>query len=118
MKTNDQERVKYDQLILENEELIDGLNHGKRKIAESIYNLEEDFHRGFQELNSLNVDNLRFSGAKTSWLQRNNEEQEQSFRQLLCESNEQIVLAYKKEIKKMEEERETLYKKRRDIPWD
>ncbi|MGM0219308.1 hypothetical protein [Enterococcus sp. AZ126] len=117
-KTNEQERVKYDRLILENEELTDELNNGKRKIEESIYTLEEDFHRGFQELNSLNDENSRFSGSKTGWLQCNNEEQERSFRQLLRESNEQIVLAYKKETKKMDEEREMLYKKRSDVPWD
>ncbi|MGK0551127.1 hypothetical protein ACSFB8_04080 [Enterococcus faecalis] len=117
-KTNEQERVKYDQLILENDELIDELNNGKRKIEESIYTLEADVHRGFQELNRLNDENLRFGGSKTSWLQCNNEEQERAFRQLLRESNEQIALAYKKEAKKMDEERETLYKKRSEIPWD
>ncbi|OJG71822.1 hypothetical protein [Enterococcus quebecensis] len=117
-KMNDQERVKYNRLILENEELTNELNSGKRKIEESIYNLEEDFHRGFQELSSLNDENSRFGGSKTSWLQRNNEEQERAFRQLLRESNEQIALAYKKETKKMDEEREMLYKKRSDIPWD
>lgn len=84
----------------------------------SIFNLEEDLHRCFQELNSLNNENSRFGGSKTIWLQRNNEEQEPSFRQLLRESNEQIALAYKKETKKMDEEREMLYKKRSDIPWD
>lgn len=110
--------MKYDRLILENEELIDELNNGKRKIEESIYSLEEDFHRGFQKLNSLNDETSRFGGSQTSWLLHNNEEQERSFRQLLRESNEQIALAYKKETKKMDEEREMLYKKRSDIPWD
>ncbi|MFD1901460.1 hypothetical protein [Enterococcus termitis] len=117
-KMSDQERVKYDRLILENEQLIDELNNGKRKIEESIYTLEEDLHRSFKELSNLNDENSRFGGFKTSWLQRNNEEQERVFRQLLRESNEQIALAYKKETKKMDEERELLYKKRGDIPWD
>ncbi|MGM0214463.1 hypothetical protein [Enterococcus sp. AZ109] len=117
-KTNDQERAKYDRLILENEQLIDELNNENRKIAESIHSLEEDLHRGFRKLNNLDNQNSRFGGSNTSWLHRNNEEQERAFRQLLRESNERIAAAYKKETKKIDEERELLYKKRSDISWD
>ncbi|MBM5721433.1 hypothetical protein [Listeria ivanovii] len=117
-KSNDYERAKYNQLILENEQQMDELSNGKRKLEESIYNLEVDFRRGFQELNNLNNENARFDSFETNQLKRHNEEQEQSFRQLLRESNDQIVSAYKNETKKMDEEREILYKKRSDIPWD
>ncbi|GGC97728.1 hypothetical protein [Enterococcus wangshanyuanii] len=115
---NEHERTKYNQLIVQKEEQLDELTNNKRKITEAIQNLEEDLHRGFQTVAMLNDEAARFGNTENHQLQRYNEEQERAFHQLLRESNEQIVLAYKKETKKMDEEREMLYKKRSDIPWD
>ncbi|MBC1859366.1 hypothetical protein HBP63_05630 [Listeria welshimeri] len=115
-KINEQERWKCNQLIIENEQQMDELNKAKRKIEETIFNLEEDLRKGFRELNNLNNENLKFESS--NWLENTDEEQERAFRQYLHESNEVIASAYKKEAKKMNEERELLYKKRSDIPWD
>lgn len=114
----EQERDNYNRLISQKEEQLVKLSNEERKIGESLHTLEEDLHRGFQALNGLSVESSRFGGAETTWLQQENEEQERSFRQLLCESDEHITSAYKKETRKMDDERETLYTKRSEIPWD
>lgn len=117
-KKGEQERDSYNRLISQKEEQLVKLSHEERKIEKSLRTLEEDLHKGFQGLKGLSAEASRFGGPETSWLQQENEEQERSFRQLLCESDEEIASAYKKETRKMDDERETLYTKRSEIPWD
>ncbi|WP_321384683.1 hypothetical protein [uncultured Enterococcus sp.] len=112
------ERAAYDQLILENENQLEYLGDEKRKLEHTIQNLEEDLQLGFQKLASLNNEVSRYGHPNNLAMQQDTEEQEWLFRQLLQESNEQITTAYKNETAKIDEEREILYKERREQSWD
>ncbi|MGX7420715.1 hypothetical protein ACWOFR_18235 [Carnobacterium gallinarum] len=117
-KKNEQDRASYNQLIIQKEDQMDELTIEKRKIGEAIQTLEEDLHRGFQNVAMLNDEAARFGNVENNRLQRHDEEQSRIFRQLLQESNEQIEIGYHVGKKKIGEEREALYKKRGEVPWD
>lgn len=114
-KKNEQERAKYYRLILQKEEQLDELTNTERTITDAMENLEEDLGRGFQTVAMLNDDVTHDGTSKKYEQQRHDDEQEQVFRQLLHESKEQIAAAYRKGTNKVDEERETLYKKRSEL---
>lgn len=120
MKHNehDQERSQYNQLISQKETQIRELGDDKRKIEETIHRLEEDLQRGFHALRMLDDECAANGYPKNLRLQQENDEQHGMFRRQLEESNEEISAVYRNETKKMEQEREELYTKRGEVPWD
>ncbi|MDA9470444.1 hypothetical protein [Enterococcus sp. 5H] len=116
--TNDQERLKYNRLIMEKESTLDDLTRDKRKIEECIFELKDNLHRGFQELNMLNEECVRNGSNENRLMQRHNEEQEHFFQQQLREAEYQIIDDYNAESKSIKDETEVLYKKRSEVPWD
>lgn len=116
--TNDQERLKYNRLITEKENTLGDLNRDKRKIEECISELKENLHRGFQELNMLNKENIRHGGNENKLMQRHNEEQEHFFQKQFRDAEHQIIDNYNAESKLIKDETEGLYKKRSEVPWD
>lgn len=116
--TNEQERERYRQLIAQREIEMDEINAGKQKIEQAITELESDLQRGFQQLVELNNEEARHGNSENLRLLQNNEKQAHFFQQKLQESQDQINSAYNTEAKKLDDERESLYKKRGEIPWD
>ncbi|MFD2305325.1 hypothetical protein [Enterococcus termitis] len=114
----EQEQKVYNQKIRKKENQMDDLANEKRKIESVLSELEADLHRGFRQLSELNEEQARYGNTQNLWELRKNEEQSHIIQQKLQESNEQIALAYKKETKVLDDERETLYKKRSEISWD
>ncbi|MEE9727262.1 hypothetical protein VL806_07875 [Listeria seeligeri] len=109
----DQERAKYTNLILEKERQIDQLDTEKRKMEVNIDQLDDDLHRGYKKLILLNEENLHYDG-----MQEENDDQERQFRFQLQDSREQLTAVYQKALRQADEERESLYEKRRQVPWD
>lgn len=116
--SNDLERAKYDRLILEKETLAEDLKDEGRKMQGSLSDLREDLQRGYRELSMLHEEDIYEGNRESLRLQRENEAQEQLFRHRLEEMDEQISEEYQSEVRKIENEKEELYRKRGDIPWD
>lgn len=116
--TNDQERAAYNQRIVEKENQLDKLKENRNEAEKSIYQLDEDFRIGFQRLKALNDENI--SRVQTGFFQeeQRDDELERRFRQKLQFAQEQFAHVFQKEIHRINDERDELYKQRSEIPWD
>ncbi|WP_260490444.1 hypothetical protein [Listeria innocua] len=116
--TNDRERAAYNQRIMEKESQLDKMKENRKEVENSLYQLDEDFRRGFQQLRMLSDENIR--EVQTGIFQENqrNEELERGFRQKVQVAKEQFSHVFQKEIHRIDDEREELYKQRSEIPWD
>jgi chromosome segregation ATPase len=114
----EQKRENYTQQIIQKENQIDDLTDDKRKLEHVILDLDHDIQRGFQQLGELNQEQARYGGSESLWQLQKNEEQLRLFRQTLQEANEEIISMYQKEVVKLDNEKEKLYKERSEIPWD
>lgn len=116
--TNENERLRYNRLILESENYIDKLCLSKGKLEDTVADLDDEIHAGFQKLSLLIDEQSEYAGSSSILEQQKNDEQKQIFRNLVGEANDEIALAYNKEISNANKKREDLLKKRSDIPWD
>lgn len=116
--TNDRERAAYNQRIMEKESQLDKMKENRKEVENSLYQLDEDFRRGFHQLRMLSDENIR--EVQTGIFQENqrNEELERGFRQKVQVAKEQFSHVFQKEIHRIDDEREELYKQRSEIPWD
>lgn len=116
--TNDRERAAYNQRIMEKESQLDKMKENRKEVENSLYQLDEDFRRGFHQLRMLSDENIR--EVQTGIFQENqrNEELERGFRQKVQVAKEQFLHVFQKEIHRIDDEREELYKQRSEIPWD
>lgn len=117
-KTNDQERAVYNQLIIQKENQIDRLLEDQKEIEKSLYQLDEDFQRGFQQLRCLNENNNGLDKVKYFRAQQWDDDLESRLRRQVQDAQEEFNYVFQKEIHEMDDEREKLYKKRSEIPWD
>ncbi|MTD41845.1 hypothetical protein GIX45_25145 [Erwinia sp. CPCC 100877] len=116
--THEQQQRLYNQEILRKENQKDELINEKRKIENAIFELESDLRLGFQQVTVLNDELFKQGNSMNFRKMQRGEEYLQAFRQQLRASEEQFELAYRKEINRLDDEREALYKKRSEIPWD
>ncbi|MDT0015689.1 hypothetical protein QJV03_00650 [Listeria swaminathanii] len=117
-KTNDQERAVYNQLIIQKENQMDRLLDDQKEIEKSLYQLDEDFQRGFQQLRCLNENNNGLDKVKYFRAQQWDDDLESRLRRQVQDAQEEFNYVFQKEIHEMDDEREKLYKKRSEIPWD
>ncbi|WP_228465555.1 hypothetical protein [Listeria marthii] len=117
-KTNDQERAVYNQLIIQKENQMDRLLDDQKEIEKSLYQLDEDFQRGFQQLRCLNENNNGLDKVKYFRAQQWDDDLESRLRHQVQDAQEEFNYVFQKEIHEMDDEREKLYKKRSEIPWD
>lgn len=115
---NDQERAIYNQLIVQKENQMDVLIENQKKIEKSLYQLDEDFRRGFQQLRFLNDYNNGTEKEVHNRVQQWDDNLENRFRQQVQLTQEEFNCIFQKEIHQTDDEREELYKKRSEIPWD
>ncbi|WP_088815313.1 MULTISPECIES: hypothetical protein [Listeria] len=117
-KTNEGKRTAYNQLIVEKENQIDQLSEERATIENALERLEVDLQNGFQRLQILNEENANYQHKEDFRMQQRNDCMAHSFRQQIRNAHEEFTFAFKKEICQMDEERETLYKERNELPWD
>lgn len=115
---NDQERAKYTRLIGEKEETIDQLKLDKRKVEDSLQNLQTTLQRSYRKLAMLNEEDLRDGNQENRRMQRQEEEQEHFFKRELGQAEANLSESYKEQAKLLEDEKEKLYEKRGEISWD
>lgn len=116
--TNDRERVAYNQQIMEKESQLDKMKENRKEVENSLYQLDEDFRRGFHQLRMLSDENIREVQTGIFQEDQRNEELERGFRQKVQVAKEQFSHVFQKEIHRIDDEREELYKQRSEIPWD
>ncbi|WP_233453142.1 hypothetical protein [Listeria marthii] len=116
--TNDNERAANNQRIIEKENQLDKMKENRKEIEKSLYQLDEDFRKGFHQLRMLNDENIREEDNKTFQEAQRNEESERGFRLKVQIAREQFSYVFQKEIHRIDDEREELYKQRSEIPWD
>ncbi len=116
--TNDRERAAYNQRIMEKESQLDKMKENRKEVENSLYQLDEDFRRGFHQLRMLSDENIREVQTDIFQEEQRNEELEKGFRQKLQVAKEQFSHVFQKEIHRIDDEREELYKQRSEIPWD
>lgn len=116
--TNDRERAAYNQRIMEKESQLDKMKENRKEVENSLYQLDEDFRRGFHQLRMLSDENIREVQTGIFQEDQRNEELEKGFRQKLQVAKEQFSHVFQKEIHRIDDEREELYKQRSEIPWD
>lgn len=116
--TNDRERAAYNQRIMEKESQLDKMKENRKEVENSLYQLDEDFRRGFQQLRMLSDENIREAQTDIFQEDQRNEELERGFRQKVQVTKEQFSHVFQKEIHRIDDEREELYKQRSEIPWD
>lgn len=117
-KTNEQERAVYNQLIIQKENQMDRLIGDQKEIEKSLYQLDEDFQKGFQQLRCLNENNNGLDKGKYFRAQQWDDNLESGLRRQVQDAQEEFNYVFQKEIREMDGEREELYKKRSEIPWD
>ncbi|EPB5744733.1 hypothetical protein [Listeria monocytogenes] len=117
-KTNEQERAVYNQLIIQKENQMDRLIGDQKEIEKSLYQLDEDFQKGFQQLRCLNENNNGLDKGKYFRAQQWDDNLESGLRRQVQDAQEEFNYVFQKEIREMDDEREELYKKRSEIPWD
>ncbi|WP_235007367.1 hypothetical protein [Listeria monocytogenes] len=116
--TNDRERAAYNQQIMEKESQLDKMKENRKEVENSLYQLDEDFRRGFHQLRMLSDENIREVQTDIFQEEQRNEELEKGFRQKVQVAKEQFSHVFQKEIHRIDDEREELYKQRSEIPWD
>ncbi|EBF5167126.1 hypothetical protein FH017_00715 [Listeria monocytogenes] len=116
--TNDRERAAYNQRIMEKESQLDKMKENRKEVENSLYQLDEDFRRGFHQLRMLSDENIREVQTGIFQEEQRNEELEKGFRQKVQVAKEQFSHVFQKEIHRIDDEREELYKQRSEIPWD
>lgn len=116
--TNDRERAAYNQQIMEKESQLDKMKENRKEVENSLYQLDEDFRRGFHQLRMLSDENIREVQTGIFQEDQRNEKLEKGFRQKLQVAKEQFSHVFQKEIHRIDDEREELYKQRSEIPWD
>ncbi|WP_088815698.1 MULTISPECIES: hypothetical protein [Listeria] len=116
--SNAYERVTYNQCIMQKENQIDLLGENQKEVEDLLYRLDEDLQTGFRRLRDLNDSQLKEVQSVFYQVQQRNEDLERRFRQQVRDTQEQFTYLFIKEIQKMNDEREALYKKRSEIPWD
>ncbi|HHQ0200569.1 hypothetical protein [Listeria innocua] len=116
--TNDRERAAYNQQIMEKESQLDKMKENRKEVENSLYQLDEDFRRGFHQLRMLSDENIREVQTGIFQEDQRNEELERGFRQKVQVAKEQFLHVFQKEIHRIDDEREELYKQRSEIPWD
>lgn len=116
--TNDRERAAYNQQIMEKESQLDKMKENRKEVENSLYQLDEDFRRGFHQLRMLSDENIREAQTGIFQEDQRNEELERGFRQKVQVAKEQFSHVFQKEIHRIDDEREELYKQRSEIPWD
>ncbi|HHQ0890408.1 TPA: hypothetical protein ACSKPT_000464 [Listeria innocua] len=116
--TNDRERAAYNQQIMEKESQLDKMKENRKEVENSLYQLDEDFRRGFHQLRMLSDENIREVQTGIFQEDQRNEELERGFRQKVQVAKEQFSHVFQKEIHRIDDEREELYKQRSEIPWD
>lgn len=116
--TNDRERAAYNQQIMEKESQLDKMKENRKEVENSLYQLDEDFRRGFHQLRMLSDENIREVQTGIFHEDQRNEELERGFRQKVQVAKEQFSHVFQKEIHRIDDEREELYKQRSEIPWD
>ncbi|EOH4042240.1 TPA: hypothetical protein ACSZAJ_11940 [Listeria monocytogenes] len=116
--TNDRERAAYNQRIMEKESQLDKMKENRKEVENSLYQLDEDFRRGFHQLRMLSDENIREVQTGIFQEDQRNEELERGFRQKVQVAKEQFSHVFQKEIHRIDDEREELYKQRSEIPWD
>lgn len=116
--TNDRERAAYNQRIMEKESQLDKMKENRKEVENSLYQLDEDFRRGFHQLRMLSDENIREVQTGIFQEDQKNEELERGFRQKVQVAKEQFSHVFQKEIHRIDDEREELYKQRSEIPWD
>lgn len=114
----DQERDKYNRLILANENAVDDLKQEQRKMDISLQELQMDLQRGYRTLALLNEDDLQAVNTETIRMHQRNEAQEQFFKRQLQGAEEQLNACYTAHRKVLEDETEELYRKRGELAWD
>lgn len=92
---NDQERAKYTRLISEKEDAVEELKADKRKLEDSLQNLQADLQRGYRNLSMLNEEDSRDGNQENLRIQRQAEEQEQFVKRELMQVEEQMSESYK-----------------------
>ncbi|MBC1720314.1 hypothetical protein HCA13_00725 [Listeria seeligeri] len=117
-KTHDQERAAYTQQIIQKEKQLDKLREEKQAVERLLYQLEDDFRRGYQSLRMLNDENARDMQTDFFQAQQRSDDQERRFRQQVQDAQEQFSFVFKKEILQADDECEEMYKKRGEISWD
>ncbi|EAE3589635.1 hypothetical protein ACY3DP_001655 [Listeria monocytogenes] len=116
--TNDRERAAYNQQIMEKESQLDKMKENRKEVENSLYQLDEDFRRGFHQLRMLSDENIREVQTGIFQEDQRNEELERGFQQKVQVAKEQFSHVFQKEIHRIDDEREELYKQRSEIPWD
>lgn len=116
--TNDRERAAYNQRIMEKESQLDKMKENQKEVENSLYQLDEDFRRGFHQLRMLSDENIREVQTGVFQEDQRNEALERGFRQKVQVAKEQFSHVFQKEIHRIDDEREELYKQRSEIPWD
>ncbi|EOS9333309.1 hypothetical protein [Listeria innocua] len=117
-KTNEQKRATYNELIIQKENQMDKLVENQKKIEKSLYQLDEDFQRGFQRLRYLNEDNTGMGKNEHYQAQQWDDHLESKLRHQVQYAQEEFNYVFQKEIHEIDDEREELFKKRSEIPWD
>lgn len=110
-KTHDQERAAYTQQIIQKEKQLDKLREEKQAVERLLYQLEDDFRRGYQSLRMLNDENARDMQTDFFQAQQRSDDQERRFRQQVQDAQEQFSFVFKKEILQTDDECEEMYKK-------
>ncbi|WP_242685403.1 hypothetical protein [Listeria seeligeri] len=75
-KTHDQERAAYTQQIIQKEKQLDKLREEKQAVERLLYQLEDDFRRGYQSLRMLNDENVRDMQTEFFQVQQRSDDQE------------------------------------------
>lgn len=97
---------------------MDQLEEDQKKVEKALYQLDEDLRNGFQRLKELNEENDKEMQNEIFRMQQKNDDQERRFRQTIQDTQKEFTHVFQKEIRRVDDEREELHKKRGEIPWD
>lgn len=112
------ERLEYDQQIVETERRMDELMAEKKKIREHMDSLNIELQQGFRELQNLNEDLIKNGDYSAQWRQDENEGKRQFLSQLFDKSKDELESICRSENQKLEDTRSRLQKERNALSSD
>ncbi len=114
----EQEKIELTKTIQQYETKMNDLRSERHQIQETFDSLQFDFRKIYQELNHLNQEELHFGGQDVIMTQQEEDQQALYVRRQLGQLQEEINQEYNKQAKLLEQETETLQKKRSELAWD
>ncbi|WP_288395109.1 hypothetical protein [uncultured Vagococcus sp.] len=117
-KQVEQEEIEINKTIQQYETKMNDLRRERHQIQETFDNIQFDLRKSYQELTRLNQEESHFGGQDVIIAQQKEDEQALYIRRQLGQLQEGISQEYKQQVKLIEQETETLQKKRSELAWD